>query len=160
MTSSCLWCTTSAKAYSNMTSSVGASQKEGTNNFTKLGSFLTSISLENDTISENASTLYPAFSFAKNYKDATGSHVAGSAYETGWYLPANTELTKLFTNMETVNNTLSKCGLTTIATSDTFWSSYCGTSGTSNQFFRMEDGTNAYSDVNATGHTAIAIREF
>ena len=160
MTSSCLWCTTGAKAYSNMTSSVGASQKEGTNNFTKLGSFLVSISLEDDTISASASTLYPAFSFAKNYKDATGSHVAGSAYETGWYLPANTELTKLFTNMETVNNTLSKCGLTTIATSDTFWSSYCGTSGTSNQFFRMEDGTNAYSDVNATGHSACAIREF
>lgn len=160
VTSSCLWCTTGAKAYSNMTSSVGASQKEGTNNFTKLGSFLVSISLEDDTISASASTLYPAFSFAKNYKDATGSHVAGSAYETGWYLPANTELTKLFTNMETVNNTLSKCGLTTIATSDTFWSSYCGTSGTSNQFFRMEDGTNAYSDVNATGHSACAIREF
>ena len=35
---------------------------------------------------------YPAFYFAKNYKDQTGSRVAGTAYETGWYLPSVAEL--------------------------------------------------------------------
>ncbi len=39
---------------------------------------------------------YPAFYFGKNYKNISGSRVAGTAYESGWYLPSIAELFQIY----------------------------------------------------------------
>lgn len=41
---------------------------------------------------------YPAFYFAKNYKEQEGSRVKGTAYEDGWYLPSAAECQKICDN--------------------------------------------------------------
>ena len=103
---SLVWCTDSANAYSvNITTiqctasgSAGAytftGDKNGSDNLEQIEAF----SGVNDTTGEGAADRYPAFYFAKNYKDQTGSRVAGTAYETGWYLPSIAELFQIYAN--------------------------------------------------------------
>lgn len=54
---------------------------DGSDNFTKIAKAL---GTDDDTGIEGN---YPAFEFAKNYKNLTNSHVSGTSYEDDWYLP-------------------------------------------------------------------------
>lgn len=45
---------------------------------------------------EHAALNYPAFYFAKNYKNIAGSNVNGTSYESGWYLPSIAELYQIY----------------------------------------------------------------
>lgn len=91
--------------------------KDGSDNLEQIAAFLnqlhqTTDSVVNDTgVGENstktpaeAASLYPAFYFAKNYKNQTvGSETAsriraGSQFESGWYLPTIAELYQLCKN--------------------------------------------------------------
>jgi len=58
----------------------------------------------------NNPDLYPAFYFAKNYKDQTGSRVKDTAYETGWFLPSLAEIWKLCEVKDTVDAASELCG--------------------------------------------------
>ena len=54
--------------------------------------------------------LYPAFYFAKNYKDQPGSRVKNTDYETGWFLPSIAEIWELGKVKETVDAASQLCG--------------------------------------------------
>ena len=76
---------------------------DGSNNFTSIGEELGS---GNDT---NQEGMYPAFEFAKNYKDDEFSRVKGSIYEEGWYLPTISELYDIWKVKATVNAAYDLC---------------------------------------------------
>ncbi len=103
------WCTSTAKAYNEILSSIlYSSDKNGSTNLSQIANALgtnndTGIGSNSTTSAEDAAALYPAFYFGINYKDASRSHyddmyysnVAGTAFETGWYLPSYHELIPL-----------------------------------------------------------------
>ncbi len=100
------WCTSTAKAHDEFIS--GIFYNPDNNGSTNLSQIATFLGANNDTGTgsnstvtvEQAADLYPAFYFGINYKDQSRSHngdmyysnVAGTAFETGWYLPASWEL--------------------------------------------------------------------
>ena len=47
----------------------------------------------------NRQTYYPALYYAENYKTVEGSHVSGTDYENGWYIPSIAELYQLYNNV-------------------------------------------------------------
>ena len=53
---------------------------------------------------------YPTFEFAKNYKNQANSHVSGTAYANGWYLPALSELFDIWKVKDTVDAKSNLCG--------------------------------------------------
>ncbi|MCR4791013.1 MAG: InlB B-repeat-containing protein [Treponemataceae bacterium] len=66
--------------------------KNGSDNLEQIAAFLTGAGVTDDTTTaEN----YPAFYFAKNYKD-TATNLAGTAYENGWYFPSAAELYQIY----------------------------------------------------------------
>lgn len=106
------WCTNSANAYNiNITTIqcmpddpdstvsnytfINATDRNGSDNLCQIATFLTANSLSNDT---NDESKYPAFYFAKNYKNVSGSNVIGTNYENGWYLPSLAELYEVYKN--------------------------------------------------------------
>ena len=110
-----VWCTSSAAAYSkNITTiqcpasgSKGAltftGDKDGSDNLDQIEAF--------DGVDDTATEAnYPAFYFAKNYASQTGSHVSGTAYESGWYLPTIAELFQIWKNKTTVDAASALCG--------------------------------------------------
>ncbi len=105
------WCIGSAIAYPRDIETIGckasgsypnlefvdatANDRNGSDNLEQIANFLVEAGVTDDTTTaEN----YPAFYFAKNYKDVTGSNVNGTDCETGWYLPSIAELSKLYVN--------------------------------------------------------------
>lgn len=58
----------------------------------------------------NASTYYPAFNWVNNYGTATGaaSNLAGTDYESGWFLPSLAELCWLYRGISAANNGIKK----------------------------------------------------
>ncbi len=104
------WCTNSAKAYNKDITTIRRSDKNGSDNLEQIAAFLNEAHLSNESVvndtgvgenntktPEEAAELYPAFWFAKNYKNQIiGSETAsrileGSEFATGWYLPSETE---------------------------------------------------------------------
>ncbi len=100
-----VWCTSNASAYDKDITTIQcrpiqesngfvftddtANDRNGRDNLEQIGAFLSENGFEDDTeIAEN----YPAFYFAKNYKDVEGSNVKETDYENGWYLPSAAEL--------------------------------------------------------------------
>ena len=105
------WCTTDAKAYDkNITAiqchaSGNTGDTDGSDNLEQIATFLTEKGLVNDT-AETAK--YPAFYFAKNYKNTATN--LGAAYENGWYLPTVAELFDIWKVKATVDAASSLCG--------------------------------------------------
>ena len=105
------WCTNAASAWNvNITTiqcpesgNEGAytftGDKNGSDNLEQIEAF----SGVDDTTGEGAADRYPAFYFCKNYKNQTGSRVAGTSYETGWYLPSIAELFQIYANGKGTN---------------------------------------------------------
>lgn len=122
------WCLNSAKGFETKISAIectpGASGRnmtftgdtDGSDNFAKIGEALGNNDDTNDL------SKYPAFEFAINYKDKAGSHVKGTAYETGWYLPALSELLDIWLEKKTVNAASKICGGSEFA-NRWYWSS-------------------------------------
>lgn len=120
------WCSDSAQANNNIINSIECNQyggvsntefngndndditsnpdafigdKDGSDNLEQIAAFLTAEeNYSDDTTGEGAADRYPAFYFAKNYKNVSGSNVSGTAYESGWYLPSIAELFQIFIN--------------------------------------------------------------
>ncbi len=73
-----------------------ANHRNGSNNLELIGEFLSTIDgVTDDTTGDGAATRYPAFYFAKNYKN-TATNLKGTSYETGWYLPSFAELYQIY----------------------------------------------------------------
>lgn len=114
------WCTSDAKAYNKnietiqCTTSGGpgnltfTGDTDGSDNLEQIASFLTTSGLADDTTGTDADKRYPAFYFAKNYKN-TATNLT-SAYENGWYLPTVAELFDIWKVKATVNEAINLCG--------------------------------------------------
>ena len=70
----------------------------------------------NDYSEEN----YPAWYWIENY--AANASLAGTSYESGWYMPSIKELCDLYKENEAVNNSINKTGGTQMSAS-WYWSS-------------------------------------
>lgn len=81
-----------------------AGDTDGSDNFAQIKAAL---GTDDDT---GTLSNYPAFEFAINYKDKEGSHVKGTQYESGWYLPTVSELYDIYREQTIVNAALVKCG--------------------------------------------------
>lgn len=109
------WCISSAKGYKTVltdlrcevSGSAGdysfTGDTDGSDNFIKIAE-----DLGEDDDTEIAGN-YPAFEFAKNYKNQTNSHVSGTAYENGWYLPTLSELADIWKEKSTVEAASALC---------------------------------------------------
>lgn len=90
----------------NFTQGIFDGDKDGSDNLEQVGAWLKDENKGNttdDTIGNGADSRYPAFYFAKNYKNKTigsetKSRIAGTTYETGWYLPSLAELFQIYAN--------------------------------------------------------------
>nr|MCR4925865.1 hypothetical protein [Clostridiales bacterium] len=107
------WCTSSAGAYNKNISEIRLNRqnytgkKDGSNILTKISEYLDSNGISNDT---DTAANYPAFYYAINYKNQAQSHVSGSAYESGWYLPSGMELDKVYQKKTNLSAVMTMCG--------------------------------------------------
>ena len=159
------WCSNSASAYNQNIADIqckpddggsegnytfaNATDKDGSNNFEQIKSYLISMAenfITDDTTGEGAADRYPAFYFAKNYKDQTNSHVNGTDYEDGWYLPTLAELFDVWKEKETVDAVSALCGGSEFDDSE-YWSSSQDASLKSNAY-RLDFDSGEYYCVN------------
>lgn len=111
------WCTTDAKARDQNIETIKCpasgdagnltftDDTDGSDNLEQIASFLTTAGMENDTTDASK---YPAFYFAKNYKNTATN--LGATYENGWYLPTLAELFDIWKVKATVDAASSLCG--------------------------------------------------
>ena len=123
------WCTDDANAYNKNIETVQCpasgdtgnltftGDTDGSDNLEQIASFLTTAGLENDTTDASK---YPAFYFAKNYKNTATN--LGAAYGNGWYLPTVAELFDIWKVKATVDGASGLCGGSQFGTS-WYWSS-------------------------------------
>ena len=114
------WCTSDAKAYNTNIKTIqcpasGAAgnftftgDTDGSDNLEQIASFLITAGLADDTTGKDADKRYPAFYFAKNYKNTATNLEA--AYGNGWYLPTVAELFDIWKVKATVDAASSLCG--------------------------------------------------
>ena len=93
---------------------------DGSDNLEQIASFLTEAGLTDDTTGTDADKKYPAFYFAKNYKNTATN--LGAAYENGWYLPTLAELFDICKVKATVDGASGLCGGSQFGT-NWYWSS-------------------------------------
>ena len=175
-----MWCTNTANAHSvNITTIqcpasgiAGAytftGDKNGSDNLEQIAAFLTAAeNTTDDTTGEGAADRYPAFYFCKNYKNQTGSRVAGTSYETGWYLPSIAELFQIYANGMGTNKVFDIDAASELCGGDGFNFGYHSSSQANSSQYRRSSFTFDYefvSDGDKSGDASIlfvcAIREF
>ena len=165
------WCKNEANAHSRDITTIQESDKNGSDNLEQIAAFLTSNSSINDTgIASN----YPAFYFAKNYKDlkigseAVSRISAGSEYSSGWYLPSIAELDQIYVNGKGTNKVFDIDSASNLCDGDQFGSSYywsssqhaSNTSNTSACSLSFGSGGQTSHYKQNTSNYVCAIREF
>lgn len=154
------WCLSSANAHNTDITTIHDSvDTDGSDNLTQIGQALTAAGKQNDT---GTLSKYPAFEFAVNYANQTGTHVRGTDYETSWYLPTTAELRDIFRVKTMVNGALGLCEGDLFG-EDYFWSSNqdsIDTAGALLVGFYSDGGT--YYDTKSDNRYkfACAIRQF
>ena len=141
------WCIESANAYSKDIDTIQckpddvgspgaytftdstANDRNGSDNLEQIAAFLKAAEgVTDDTTGDGASERSPAFYFAKNYKE-TAKNIAGTDYESGWYLPSIAELFQIYacradqTNGFAVDEASAALGGDQFGTSGYYWSS-------------------------------------
>lgn len=123
------WCTSDANAFNKNIETIQCpasgdagnltftGDTDGSDNLEQIASFLTTAGLADDTTDPSK---YPAFYFAKNYKNTATN--LGAAYENGWYLPTVAELFDIWKVKATVDAASSLCGGSQFGNSY-YWSS-------------------------------------
>ncbi|MBR1536310.1 MAG: BspA family leucine-rich repeat surface protein, partial [Treponema sp.] len=96
------WCLESADAYDTNITTIQCPASGDAGALTFTGDRNGSDNLEQieafDGVDDTATEAnYPAFYFGKNYKD-TATNIAGTDYESGWYLPSFAELFQIYAN--------------------------------------------------------------
>ena len=171
------WCTENAAAYNKYISTIYSwyngydgsysfnQDKNGSDNFEQLGEF----DGVNDTDTESK---YPAFYFAKNYKDViigseSESRIAvDSEFATGWYLPSIAELFQIYKNGKGTSKLFDIDAASEVLGGDqfntNFWSStpYGSSSQKCAVYFKFNEGNVNYQEKDYNYFRACAIREF
>ncbi len=164
------WCLNSAAAYyKNITTiQCPASGEAGALTFT--GDRNGSDNLEQieafDGVDDTATEAnYPAFYFGKNYKDAA-TNIAGTDYESGWYLPSIAELFQIYANGKGASKVFDINAASTLCGGDSFGaSSYLSSSqyeDDDDEAYRLYFGDGLwYADYGKNHvHYVCAVREF
>lgn len=152
------WCSETAKGYDKNITTIQETCKNGKENLERMGTFLDA---ENDTTGEGAETRYPAFYWAKNYKNVA-TNLVGTSFETGWYLPSNKELEAVKnTDLDTVNNALRLIGGDEFFMT-AYWSSTqeAGETNAKKAKWESSNSSNVQDKSSAFGNRVRAIREF
>lgn len=143
--------------------------RNGSDNLEQIKDFLLFQGKEDDT---SDSSKYPLFYFAKNYESQTGSHVSGTDYADGWYIPSFYELAHIYwepydgssCTVFKVNQALNKCGGTQLRVNETGNFAYGSSSRNDTRYHAvMEIGNMTCSFVeyrDSYSSYAIAIHEF
>ncbi len=170
------WCTNGAKAFEKNISTIQCTPSESAGSYTFTGDKNGSDNLEqieafegvDDTSTE---AKYPAFYFAKNYKEQTiGSEsasriTAGSEFENSWYLPSMAELFQIYAcradsiigfDIDAASQTL---GGDSFGTSN-YWSSSQYESNGNTAYRLYFYGGNCYTSTKETYDYVCSIREF
>ena len=173
------WCLNNASAYNLFIEDIHCQQdsskknvftgdKCGKDNLEKISQYLNN-GFFDDTSDPSK---YPAFYWAKNYKDAANSHIiAGSEFETGWYLPSVAELYYIFEQYKNNSSLIYKvfpwAGYEQLGQSYYFVSSNNSNgfkTGTTDRPFcycvYMYSGMVSSNDKNNSSYYVCAIREF
>lgn len=144
---------------------VNSGDKDGSDNLEQISEFL-SAEDRGTTDDTGIPANYPAFYYAKNYKDSV-TNITGTEYETGWYLPSYAELLKIYENGKSrfklfdLNVVSNLCGGDTFDEETYYWSS--------SQFEPYEDNIRGYlcrfggdwgGSCKDAPSNACAIREF
>ncbi len=191
------WCTNSANAYNENITTIQckktsgssgnllfedaeANDRNGSNNLEQIAAFLmrnelnprndTGVGINSSTTAEAAASLYPAFYFAKNYKnekigsETTSRIISGSEFETGWYLPTIAELFQLdkngkydSTRIFDINAVLSALGGESFGNTYLSSSQDCDGAGNANKL--LYDGVYNTGKTDGSMHVC-CIREF
>ena len=164
------WCLQTAKGYNKIDAIVctpsGSSgnytfdsnaDTNGSDNLLKIGEAILNPSFTDDT---GTAGNYPAFYFAKNYKDQTNSHVSGTRYETDWYLPTVSELNDIRAARDTVNSAFGKCEGTVIGDYSYWSSSQVSNAENSVYTLNFENSTISTADKKLNTKTTLCIRQF
>ena len=152
-----LWCSESAAAYSTNITTIQCPASESAGALTFTGDRNGSDNLEQieafDGVDDTATTEnYPAFYFAKNYSN-TATNIAGTDYESGWYLPSIAELFQIHANGKGENKVFDIDAASEALGGDKFgtscyWSSsqYASDKKSCVLFFSNGDGDTCYKD--------------
>ena len=135
--------------------------RNGSDNLSQMSKFLKNQSdggVDDDTANDS---LYPAFHWAKNYKN-TFVRLVGTDYEDGWYLPSIAELCGIGKYLNYVDLGSSKCELTEFGKSGRdYWSSTDITSNTSASYMSFDASKQTRgSSGKSQSMWVCAIREF
>lgn len=149
-----------AKFYDNVETLV-SSDSDGSANIAK-------ITAQTDANTANYSTKYPAFYWATYYR-TTATNVQATDYDSGWYIPAKTEMTALLSNLTNINAILTKIGATNATTvnpsgSDNYCTSTWGNDADSYGKVYYADRTSGLAtypkNMNSTSFYVRVIRTF
>ncbi len=164
------WCLDSAKGYNKIDAIVctpsgdsgnytfdSNADTNGSDNLIQIGTAILSPTVSDDT---GTAEKYPAFYFAKNYKDQTNSHVNGTRFETGWYLPTVSELNDIRVARNTVNYAFGKCGGTVIGDYSYWSSSQVSNAENSAYTLNFENSTISTANKTLNTKTTLCIRQF
>lgn len=88
---------------------------------------------------------YPAWKWVNDYANNSASHVSGSNYKTGWYMPSIAELCMLWRNRRTVNNAISSIGGSTLR--EGYWSSSSNSENYAHNYAYILDFYDASDDM-------------
>ena len=160
------WCTNDANAYNKNIKTIQCpasgdagnltftGDTDGSDNLEQIASFLTTAELADDTTDASK---YPAFYFAKNYKNTATNLEA--AYGNGWYLPTVAELFDIWKVKATVDAASSLCGGSQFGNS-VYWSSspYASYGNTASKLVFYDGDCTGY--MSTSSNYVCAVRAF
>lgn len=136
--------------------------RNGIGNLEEISAWLVANNREDTTTTaEN----FPAFYFAKNYSNVSGSNVKNTDFESGWYLPSIAELSKLYVNGESeakifnINEAIETLGGDKFETTKTYWSA-SQSEGWFIWVLKFANGEATVSEIPENSNYCCCIREF
>lgn len=166
-----IWCATTAKGYNKIDDIVctpisaalntytfgNDADTNGSDNLTKIGEATLSPARTDDTGTEGN---YPAFYFAKNYKDQTNSHVSGTRYENNWYLPSISELYDIYNARNNISSAIVLCNGNSFMNACYWSSSQISSSEDSAYIFSFQNGEITSDLKSSSANVTLCIRQF
>ncbi len=156
-----VWCIADANGYEKIetiactnTGTTFSGDTDGSNNFTQIG---TALGQNDDT---GTAANYPAFYFAKNYKDVDDSHVSGTIYQNNWYLPSVSELYDVFSVKNSINPAITLCGGDSLGDCSYWSSSQDNSSNNTAWTIQFENGGISSYPKASPGKYTRCIRQF
>lgn len=165
------WCLNTAKGYNKIDDIVctpisaalntytfgNDADTNGSDNLIQIGTAILSPTVSDDT---GTADNYPAFYFAKNYKDQTNSHVNGTRFETGWYLPTVSELYDIYNARNNISSAIVLCNDNSFMNACYWSSSQISSSENSAYIFSFQNGEITSDLKSSSANLTLCIRQF